>query len=124
MVTEPTTFEGPPALVFSLSATVTDDRIERVLPNAAIWKMAAPVPGNDFLKGRGQTRIFRERVPYLLDRIKAVHGQNAILSVFPVMPVAVAVDFGRVIMPKADLKMELYDENRRLGGFERALALP
>jgi hypothetical protein len=67
---------GPPALVFSLSTTVTDERIERVLPNASIWKMAAPMPGNDF---------------------------------------------GRVIMPKADLKMEIYDEkSRRL----RALSLP
>ena len=82
------------------------------------------MPGNDFLKGRGQARLFRERVRYLLDQIKAVHGQNAILSVFPVMPVALAVDFGRVIMPKADLKMEIYDENRRLGGFEPALSLP
>jgi len=27
-------------------------------------------------------------------------------------------------MPKADLKMEIYDENRSLGGFERALTMP
>jgi hypothetical protein len=124
IVTEPANFKGPPALVFSLSATVTDSRIERVLPNAAIWKMSVPVPGNDFLKTRTQARLFRERIRHLLDRIKAVHGQTATLSVFPVMPVALAVDFGRVIMPKADLKMEIYDENRSLGGFERALTMP
>ena len=40
------------------------------------------------------------------------------------MPVALAVDFGRIIMPKADLKMEIYDENQNLGGFERAISLP
>jgi hypothetical protein len=124
VVTEPANLNGPPALVFSLSATVTNNRIERVLPNAAIWQMTAPVPGNDFLKGRAQARLFRERVRHLLDRIKAVHGHTATLSVFPAMPVALAVDFGRVIMPKADLKMEIYDENRNLGGFERALSLP
>lgn len=76
-VTEPANFKGPPALVFSLSATVTDSRIERVLPNAAIWKMTVPVPGNDFLKTRTQARLFRERIRHLLDRIKAVHGQTA-----------------------------------------------
>lgn len=124
VVSEPASFTGRPALVFSLSATVTGERIERVLPNAAIWKMTVPVPDNDFLKGRGQAQLFRERVRHLLDRIKTVHGQTARLSVFPVMPVALAVDFGRVIMPKADLKMEIYDENQNLGGFERALSLP
>jgi len=37
MVTEPAGFEGPPAIVFSLSATVVDSRVQRVLPNASIW---------------------------------------------------------------------------------------
>jgi SMODS-associated and fused to various effectors sensor domain len=39
------------------------------------------------------------------------------------MPVALAVDFGRVITPKADLKMVLYDQNQALGGFVRALEI-
>jgi hypothetical protein len=116
--------DGPPALVFSLSATINDERIESVLPGAAIWKLSTPVPSNDFLKGRGQARLFRERVRQLLDKIKAAHGEQATLYVFPAMPVALAVDFGRIIMPKADLKMKLYDQNQALGGFVFALNLP
>jgi len=86
--------------------------------------MSSPNPNNDFLKGRGQARLFRERVRQLLDRIKSKHGEQAALHVFPAMPVALAVDFGRVIMPKADLEMKLYDQSRALGGFAPALDLP
>jgi hypothetical protein len=123
-LTEPDRIAGPPALVFSLSATIDNGRIEAVLPGATIWKLSSPVPNNDFLKGNGQARLFREHVRRVLDRIKASHGEQAVLHVFPAMPVALAVEFGRVIMPKADLRMQIYDQNRALGGFVPALALP
>jgi hypothetical protein len=120
----PGTADGPPALVFALSATINDERVYAVVPGASIWKMSIPTPSNDFLKSRGQARLFREKGRLLLDRIKATHGEQTMLHVFPAMPVALAVDFGRIIMPKADLKMRIYDQNRSLGGFGHALDLP
>ena len=54
--------------------------------------------------------IFRE----LLNKIKLVHGHNTIIHVFPATPVSVAIELGRVWMPKADLPLSLYDEK---GGF-------
>jgi hypothetical protein len=123
-VIQPGTGGGSPALVFALSATINDERVHAVVPGANIWKMSIPTPNNDFLKSRGQARLFREKVRLLLDRIKAAHGEQAMLHVFPAMPVALAVDFGRVIMPKADLKMQIYDQNQSRGGFVYALDLP
>jgi len=123
-IAEPVRTDGPPALVFSLSATINDDRIEACVPGASIWELSSPAPNNDFLKGRGQARLFRQCVRELLNRIKAAHGQHATLHVFPAMPVALAVDFGRIIMPKADLKLQIYEQNQSLGGFVPALALP
>ncbi|HWB84455.1 MAG TPA: SAVED domain-containing protein [Bryobacteraceae bacterium] len=120
---EPGATDGPPALVFALSATINDERVHAVLPGANIWKMSIPAPSNDFLKSRSQARLFREKVRLLLDRIKAAHGEHATLHVFPAMPVALAVEFGRIIMPKADLKMHIYDQNQSLGGFAHALDL-
>jgi hypothetical protein len=114
---------GPPALVFSLSATVTDKRIRAVLPNAAIWKIVSPAPNNDFLKSSEQAERFRQIVRTLMDQIKARHGQDAVIHVFPAMPVALAIDFGRIIMPKADLALKIYDENRDKGGFVHAIDL-
>jgi len=123
-VVSPSHTTGPPALVFSLSATINDDRVNSSVPGASIWKLATPAPNNDFLKGRGQARLFRERIRQLLDQIKATHGEQATLHVFPAMPVALAVDFGRIVIPKADLKLRIYDQNQALGGFVHALDLP
>ena len=37
------------------------------------------------------------------------------------MPVSLAVQLGRVWMPKADLSMTIFDQNRELGGFVKAI---
>jgi hypothetical protein len=66
---------------------------------------------------------FRETVRRLLDRIKAAHGEAATIHVFSAMPVALAVDLGRIIMPKADLPFRIYDQNQKLGGFVHTLDL-
>lgn len=123
-VEEPVAKDGPPALVLSLSATINDDRVRSALPAACIWRLAVVDPNNDFLKSQAQARLFRETARRLLDHIKAAHGEKAVIHVFPAMPVALAVDLGRVIMPKADLPLRIYDQNQKLGGFEHALDLP
>ena len=110
------------ALNLSLSATVDNSRITSVLgPQTSVWTIAVEPPHNDFLKSREQLRMFRETLRQLLDRIKAAHGHGSLLHVFPAVPVAVAVEIGRVWMPKADLRLRVYDENRALGGFVHAL---
>lgn len=54
---------------------------------------------------------------YLFDKIKATHGQNATIHLFPACPVSVAIEIGRVWMPKADLPLVIYDQNNKLGKF-------
>jgi hypothetical protein len=39
------------------------------------------------------------------------------------MPAALAVDLGRISMPKADLPLHIYAENRASGGFVHTLEL-
>jgi len=58
-----------------------------------------------------------------MDNIKALHGQSTTIHIFPAMPAALAVEFGRVRMPKADLPLLIYDENRGAGGFQPALTI-
>lgn len=115
---------GSIALKVALSATVDDGRIRAVLgEDAAIWSLTTPAPHNDVLKRRGDLARFRSVVRGLLDRIKAEHGGARPLHVFPVMPVAAAVELGRVWMPKADLALNVWDERRALGGFREALLI-
>jgi hypothetical protein len=121
----PANLAGPPALVFELSATVSVERIHRVLgADATIWSITVPSPHNDVTKSRHQLSEFRAVVRMALDQIKAAHGQRTILHIFPAMSVSLAVEFGRVRMPKADMPWQVYDQVNALGGFVPAIAVP
>ena len=43
----------------------------------------------------------------LMDRITLRHGERAEIHVFPAMPVALAVALARMIMPKAELALQI-----------------
>ncbi len=106
------------ALNLSLSATIDNSRITSVLCNdVSIWTLTIENPNNDFLNSREQLILFRQKFRQLLDRIKAKHGQDIVLHLFPAVPVSVAVEIGRVWMPKADLPLRIYDQNRQTDGF-------
>jgi len=112
------------AINLSLSATISESRIDAVLARPhSTWTVAIPKPNNDYLRNREQLRSFRECFRHLLDSIKARHGQEACIHLFPAVPVAVAVEIGRVWMPKADLPMRIYDQNRKRDGFAFAIKL-
>jgi hypothetical protein len=125
LIEEPPEKTGTPALVLALSATVIDDRIRAVLGNdVAIWRVTVPQPNNDMLRSREQLQRFRQLARTLLDRIKAHHGQDAVLHVFPAAPASVCVELGRVRMPKADLPWQVYDQVNELGGFVPTVQIP
>lgn len=112
------------ALKFELSATISDDRIRNSLgENCSIWSITHDNPNNDYLKSRLHLQDFRMQVRKAFDKIKAQQGEDAIIHVFPAMPVSTAIELGRVWMPKADLPMILYDQNRKKGGFFQTLKI-
>lgn len=124
-ITEPSESSGIPALNLSLSASIDNSRIQNVINTpCSIWKVSIPSPHNDFLKSKNQLQAFRETMRPLIDRIKARHGENAVLHVFPAVPTSIAVDFGRILMPKADLKLIIYDQNKERNGFIPAIEIP
>ncbi|MHB1000805.1 MAG: SAVED domain-containing protein [Armatimonadota bacterium] len=109
---------GNVALNLSLSATIDNSRIINVLgEDTSIWTLTVASPNNDFLKSREQLSQFRQVFRLAMDMIKAFHGYDSILHVFPATPVSVAVEIGRTWMPKADMPLRIYDENRKLMGF-------
>ena len=122
IVNEPKEVAGPPVLVFSLSANIDEKRIFDVMgKDVSIWRVTIPTPHNDFLKSRQQAKIFRQQMRLLMDLIKLRHGEKEVIHVFPAMPVCLAVEFGRILMPKADLQLCIYDENKMLGAFVHAI---
>lgn len=107
---------GKIALKIAISATVNDDRITRVLgDNAAIWTITIAKPGNDVVRQPEDLSVFRATLRDIYDEIKAQHGEGQVIHLFPVMPASLAVETGRIWMPKADLEMLIYDQNREKG---------
>lgn len=124
VIKEPDIKSAKVALVIALSATVDEARIKQTLGNdVSIWMLTIDTPANDFLKSREQLAKFRPVMRALFDRIKARHGQDADLHLFPVAPVAINVEIGRVWQPKADMTLHLYDQNSQLGGFVMAFTI-
>lgn len=117
IITEPVEYNGTVALNLSLSATIDNKRITDVLgEDASIWTITILTPNNDFLKSRRQIELFRQEMRLLFDRIKAKHGQMK-LHIFPACPNSVAIELGRVWMPKADVSLALYDQNNKMCKF-------
>ena len=106
------------ALKLALSATVNDDRIKSVLGDSVvIWSIVAKNPHNDILRRADDQAAFKKHLRRIFDRIKATHGEAAVINIFPALPNSAAVEVGRVWMPKADLPLRIYDQNRTVGGF-------
>jgi hypothetical protein len=106
------------ALKLALSATVTDERIRAVLgEDVAIWSLTAENPHNDIMRRPEDLVEFKRQLRRLLNRVKAFHREDTVINVFPALPNSAAVEVGRVRMPKADLPMQIYDQNRTVGGF-------
>jgi SMODS-associated and fused to various effectors sensor domain len=117
-VKRPSSFSGTPVLILALSASIAIDRIKSVLQEPiSPWVVTIENPNNDFLQAKHQLSEFRKLMRGLFNEIKEKHGEDAKIHVFPAAPVSIAVELGRVLMPKADLPLCLYDQNNQLGGF-------
>lgn len=121
---EPSDKTKIPVLLFSLSATITHDRIRTVLgDNVSVWEVTINgVPNNDFLKTEALLSDFRRTVRNVFDKIKAHHGCTE-LHIFPAMPVSASVELGRVWMPKVDMPMIIYDANKVKNDFYKTITI-
>ncbi len=124
ILNRPIKFDYAPALLLSLSGRISHDRVHQILgKKVAIWEITIEEPHNDFLKSRNQLILFRETVRKAISEISAAHGNNNPLAIFPAMGVAFSVELGRVRMPKSDMPWDIFDENRKKGGFTKTLTI-
>ena len=91
--------------------------------DAATGQLCADQPHNDIVRRPDDQATFRREIRRLYDRIKARHGEGTLLHVFPALPASLAVEVGRVWMPKSDLPLRLYVNNRS-HGFISTLDIP
>lgn len=111
-------------LKIELSDNIADERITKILgEDISIYIISVDHPNNDFVKSRKQIIDFGEKMKEVFREIKKRHGQETVLNIFPAMPVSLAVQLGRVWMPKADVSMRIFDQNNVLGGFSKTLEI-
>jgi hypothetical protein len=91
--------------------------------NIAVWEMSVACPNNDFLKSQMQLSMFREAARKAILTIHAAHPQAEELKIFPAMPIACAVELGRIRNPKADLPWSIFDQNTKHRRFIPALVI-
>lgn len=114
-IIEPEDKSKKPVLVFAISASAISERVKvRYGESASIWIVTAENPHNDMLRSEDQLQEFRRTTRAVLDRINTASSADSI-DVFMAMPVACAVELGRVWMPKADKSLVLYDKNNAVG---------
>ena len=100
--------------MFALSAEAIETRVlNQYGDDASIWVITAKNPNNDMLRTEDQLTEFRKITRKVLDDINSSSKEEAI-KVYMAMPLACAVELGRVWMPKADKSLVLYDKNNRL----------
>lgn len=111
-IKQPDNFDGIPVLLISLSDEVDINRIDRAIAGEInVWEITTENPNNDFMKSKQQLSEFRKLIRKMIVSIKAKHGNNNPLHIFPVMPVSCAVELGRARMPKADMPWIIYDQD-------------
>lgn len=100
-----------PVLVMSLSFPILD-RILEIRPDSEIWHLTIKEPNPDFLTSKAMLYDFGRIVEKLLDEIAKVHPTDS-LDVYMSVPVACAVEFGRVWMQKANSSLRIFEYDKR-----------
>jgi hypothetical protein len=112
----PTEIHDVVAISLGVSATVVPNRIEQILgKKVSIWSLSTEPAHNDVIRDPGDLQQFRQRMRSLLDEIKATHQTANEIHVFAAVPVSIAVELGRIRMPKADMPFLMYDETKAAG---------
>lgn len=98
-----------PVLVFSLSSNITE-RVKSYYKqdDISLWEVTIDNPNNDFLRSREQLIEFRIIMRMVMEDINK-HSAEGPVDVYMAMPIACAVEFGRIRMPKADRHLILHD---------------
>lgn len=112
------------AVSLSLSGRIHDHEIETTLGTAQPkYLLTISDPRLDFLRAREQLELFRVEWRRLLTEIRDRHGSDSVIHLFPAVPNSVAIEMGRVMLPKSDPTVIVYDNDRENGGFRQIMTI-
>lgn len=112
------------AIVLSLSGKIKSDRYKRLVSeNFSVYEITIENPLPHFLKSRKQLEEFSREYRKLLNRIQDTHGDSCQISMIPAVPAPIAVECGRVLLPKSDPEIFVYEYDDSQDRFRRVLKI-
>ena len=121
---EPKVKSNTAVLVISMSDQVNKDRIHNILGNdLSIWEITVSNPNRNIIKNKATLLNFKNKVRDAYSKIRTVQGDKSEIHLFPVMPNSCAIETGKVWMPKVDLPLMIYDQNRKKDGFYKTITI-
>ncbi|MCC5654751.1 SAVED domain-containing protein [Nostoc sp. XA013] len=111
-------------LKLAISDTINSDKYNNILTNDCnIYQITVSEPSPHFLKSKKQLEIFSYEYRKLLNQIQAKHGKNCQILILPAVPVPIAVECGRVILPTKDPEIFVCEYYKEQGGFQKVLKI-
>ena len=112
ILNEPPSKNGRPILVFAISSQNIEKRIKNLYnKDESIWIIRCKEPNNDMLISPKQLSEYRALVRKVMDDINKTSSNDEI-RIHMSMPIACAIELGRIRMPKADKSWMLFDYHR------------
>ncbi len=108
------------AVVLSLSGKIALDTLPPQIDKTfTVYEMtlANMEPNPTYLRQREDLTRFKDVYQAALRTIARDCGGCEVIHLFPAVPAPVAVHCGRELLPKVDPKLQVYDYDKRLGGF-------
>ena len=109
------------AIILALSDTIEKDKYANFVDDTfSIYEITIEDPSPHFLKNPKQLEHFSYEYRKLLSQVQTTHGHRCKVCILPAVPVSIAVECGRVLLPTKDPEIfacEYYDE----GGFRKVL---
>ncbi|MBK5211244.1 MAG: SAVED domain-containing protein [Coriobacteriia bacterium] len=120
---QPNTTSKNIALILSLSASISHERVTAILPKTEtpIYEISIAEPNFDFVESEAIADAFIKTTRSIMDEIRNMFPLCEAILLFPAMPNSLAVRFGMNYMFTSDLPVVIFNEHN--GVFEETISI-
>ena len=113
------------ALMLNVSGANVVEDVTKTIGSATVYELTLEGKSQapSVLRTLADLHRFSAEYGQVMARIRTTHPGLAKLHVFPAVPAPVAIAVGRERLQKVDASLEVYDRDKRGGGFKYALSV-
>lgn len=111
-------------LMLAISDFINFDKYENLISDdCSVYQIIVNNPTPHFLRSRKQLEFFSYEYRKLLNEIQEKHGKHCKIIILPAVPVAIAIECGRVILPTKDPEIYACEYYSDEGKFKSVLRI-